>query len=131
MRVLDGQQFLVRIFMGDSDKWHHTPLDRALLERLRREGFAGATVFHGVAGFGAGSVIHTAHLVDLSGDLPVVIEVVEDQEHIDKLTAILDEMLVGGALVTMEKVRVLKYAAGERGASLPAPPPPSGGTPEA
>jgi len=112
MRVLDGEKLLVRIFIGDSDKWQHTPLDRALLERLRREGFAGATVFHGVAGFGAASVIHTTHLVDLSGDLPVVIEVVEDQEHVDRLVAILDEMVVGGALVTMEKVRVLRYAAG-------------------
>ena len=129
MRVLDGEQFLVRIFMGDSDKWHHTPLDRALLERLRREGFAGATVFHGIAGFGAASVIHTAHLVDLSGDLPVVIEVVEDHEHMDKLLLILDEMLVGGALVTMEKVRVLKYAAGKRG-SLSPPSSTSGGTPK-
>jgi PII-like signaling protein len=124
MRVLDGEQFLVRIFMGDGDKWHHTPLHRALLERLRREGFAGATVFHGVAGFGANSVIHTSSLVDLSGDLPVVIEVVDDQEHMDKLVAILDEMVTGGALITMERARVLKYAAGKRGSSLP--PPPSG-----
>jgi PII-like signaling protein len=112
MRVLDGEHLLVRIFFGDSDKWRHQPLDRALLERLRREGFAGATVFRGVAGFGAASVIHTAHLVDLSGDLPVVVEVVEDAEHTDKLLAILDEMLTVGALVTMEKVRVLRYAPG-------------------
>jgi PII-like signaling protein len=111
MRVLDGEQFLVRIFLGDSDKHHHQPLARALLERLRREGFAGATVFHGVAGFGAASVIHTASLVDLSGDLPVLIEVVEDQAHVDRLVVILDEMIAsGGALVTVEKVRVLKYA---------------------
>lgn len=119
MRVLDGEQLLVRIFVGDSDKWHHQPLDRALLERLRKEGFAGATVFRGVAGFGATSVIHTAHLVDLSSDLPVVIEVVDDQEHVDRLLPILDEMLTGGALVTVEKVRVLKYAA------RPSQPPPS------
>jgi PII-like signaling protein len=112
MRVLDGEQFLVRIFFGDADKWHHQPLDRALLERLRREGFAGATVFHGMAGFGAASVIHTAHLVDLGSDLPVIIEVVEDQLHVDRLLLILDEMLTAGALVTIEKVRVLKYAPG-------------------
>jgi hypothetical protein len=111
MRILDGEQLQVRIFIGDGDKWHHQPLHRALLERLRREGFAGATVFHGVAGFGAGSVIHTTSLVDLSGDLPVVIEVVDDQEHIDKLLPILDEMVTGGALITMERVRVLKYSA--------------------
>jgi PII-like signaling protein len=112
MRVLDGEQTLVRIFIGESDQWHHHALHRALLERLRKEGFAGATVIHGVAGFGAASVIHTASIVDLSSDLPVLIEVVDDKEHIDKLLPILDEMLTNGALVTMEKVRVLKYAAG-------------------
>ncbi len=130
MRVLDGEQFLVRIFIGEADKWHHQPLHRALLERLRAEGFAGATVTHGVAGFGATSIIHTAHLVDLSADLPVVVEVVDDQEHVDKLIPILDEMLGGGALVTLEKVRVLKYRAAERGArsgGRPPPAPPSSG----
>lgn len=77
MRVLDGAQFLVRIFLGESDRFHHLPLPRALLERLRAEGFAGATVIHGTAGFGASSVIHTASLVELSTDLPVLIEVVD------------------------------------------------------
>ena len=110
MRVLDGEQRLVRIFFGESEKWHHLPLSRVLLERLRKEGFAGATVFHGVAGFGASSVIHTTGLVELSGDLPVVVEVVDDEAHMEKLLPILDELVTGGALVTMEKVRVLKYA---------------------
>jgi len=114
MRVLDGEQTLVRIFVGEGDQWHHRPLATALLERLRAEGFAGATVMRGVAGFGANSVIHTSNLVDLSGDLPVLIEVVDDAEHIDKLVTILDEMVGGGALVTMEKVRVLRYAATPR-----------------
>jgi PII-like signaling protein len=113
MRVLDGQQTLVRVFIGESAKWHHLPLHRALLERLRREGFAGATVYRGVAGFGAASVIHTASLVDLSGDLPIVIEVVDDDEHVQKLLPILDEMLTKGALVTMEKVHVIRYSATE------------------
>lgn len=112
MRVLDGTQSLVRIFIGESDRYRHLPLARALLERLRREGFAGATVIHGTAGFGANSVIHTAGVLDLSGDLPVVIEVVDDEEHLERLLPILDEMLTGGALVTVEKVRVLRYAAG-------------------
>jgi PII-like signaling protein len=128
MRVLDGEQFLVRIFIGEEEKWHHQPLWRALLERLRREGFAGATVFHGVAGFGAASVIHTAQIVDLSGDLPVVIEVVDDKEHVDRLLPILDEMVHGGALITMEEVRVLKYSAKKRASSAP-PPPASAETP--
>lgn len=111
MRILDGEQTLVRIFVGESDTWRHRPLSRALIERLRAEGFAGATVLHGTAGFGASSVIHTTSLVDLSTDLPVVIEVVDDAAHVERLLPILDEMLTGGALVTVERVRVLKYAA--------------------
>lgn len=110
MRVLDGEQVLVRIFLGEADKWHHRPLAIALVERLRREGFAGATVFRGTAGFGAKSVLHTADLLRLSGDLPVLIEVVDTDEHVQhKLLPILDEM-VGEGLVTLEKVRVLRYA---------------------
>src|SRR5512132_3408244 len=117
MRVLDGEQLLVRILLGESDLWHHKPLARAILERLRAEGFAGATVVHGTAGFGASSIIHTADLIELSAGLPVLIEVVDDQAHIDRLLPILDEMITGGALVTVEKVRVLKYAPGPKRAS--------------
>ncbi len=109
MRVLSGDQVLVRIFIGESEKWHHQPLHVALLERLRKEGFAGATVFHGMAGFGAKSHLHTAHLLRLSEDLPIVIEVVDSEEHVERLKAILDEMVPEG-LVTMEKVQVLRYA---------------------
>ena len=115
MRILEGEQMLARIFLGESDRWHHQPLSIALLERLRKEGFAGATVFHGVAGFGARSVIHTAHILRLSEDLPVVIELVDTEQQMQKLAAILDEMfpLDGGGLVTLEKVLVLKYTAGK------------------
>lgn len=115
MRILNGEQVLVRIFIGESDKWRHQPLHRALVERLRREGFAGATVFHGVSGFGAHSILHTANILRLSEDLPVVIEVVDSAEQVERLTPILDEMVAEG-LVTMEKVRVLKYGAGPRAA---------------
>lgn len=110
MRVLEGEQVLVRIFIGESDRWHHQPLHVAILERLRREGFAGATVLHGVAGFGAHSVLHTAHILRLSEDLPVIIEVVDTEEQVEQLKPILEEMVSEG-LVTMEKVQVLKYAA--------------------
>jgi hypothetical protein len=113
MRVLEGEQVLVRVFIGESDKWKHQPLSIALLERLRKEGFAGATVFHGVAGFGARSVLHTSHLLRLSEDLPVVIEIVDTDEQVQRLLPILDEMVTEG-LVTMEKVRVVKYAPGSR-----------------
>ena len=108
MRSLEGEQILVRIFIGESDKWHHQPLHVALLERLRREGFAGATVTRAVAGFGAQSVIHTAQILRLSEDLPLIVEIVDSQEHIDRLKPILDEMVSGG-LVTMEPVQVLRY----------------------
>ena len=110
MRALSGEQMMVRIFFGESDRWKHQPLETALLERLRKEGFAGATVFRGAAGFGANSVIHTTHLLELSADLPIVIEVVDTEEHLDRLLPILDEMLDDG-LVTIEKVRVLRYRA--------------------
>jgi len=113
MRGLSGQQVMVRIFFGESDRWKHRPLEAALLERFRTEGFAGATVFRGVAGFGANSVIHTTHLLELSVDLPVVIEVVDTEEHVERLLPILDEMLDDG-LVTMEKVNVLRYKASAR-----------------
>ncbi|MCA9593295.1 MAG: DUF190 domain-containing protein [Myxococcales bacterium] len=109
MRILTGEQVLVRIFIGESDTWHHQSLATALVERLRKEGFAGATVFHGVAGFGAHSIMHTSNILRLSQDLPVVIEVVDTEEQVDRMVPILDEMVAEG-LVTMEKVRVHKYA---------------------
>ena len=112
MRVLEGEQMMVRVFIGESDRWKAQPLSVALVERLRREGFAGATVLRGVAGFGARSVYHTAHLLELSQDLPLVVEVVETEERIEKLLPILDEMVSDG-LVTLEKVRVLKYKPGQ------------------
>ncbi len=113
MRILEGQQVLARIFFGESDKWHHRPLADALVERLRKEGFAGASVFRGVMGFGARSHLHTASILRLSEDLPVVIEVVDTEERMQRLEAIVEEMVQEG-LVTLEKVRVVKYAPGSR-----------------
>lgn len=113
MRALEGEQTMVRIFIGESDTWHHQSLSTAILERLRRDGFAGATVFRGTSGFGAHSVVHTTHLLELSRDLPVIIEVVDSEEHVARLLPILDEM-VGEGLVTMEKVRVVKYTPGTK-----------------
>jgi PII-like signaling protein len=111
VRVLEGEQWMVRIFIGESDRWQGRPLADALLERLRREGFAGATVLRGLAGFGARSVVHTTRLLELSQDLPLVVEVVDTEEHVQRLEPILDEM-VGDGLVTLEKVRVLRYKPG-------------------
>ena len=111
MRTLEGTQVLVRVFVGESDQWHHQPLYVALLERLRREGFSGATVTRGVAGFGAHSLVHTANILRLSQDLPVIVEVVDTEEQVERLRPILDEMVAEG-LVTMEKVTVLRYKPG-------------------
>jgi hypothetical protein len=108
MRVLEGEQTMARVFFGEGDTWHHRPLSVALVERLRKEGFAGATVFHGIAGFGAKSVLHTTHLLELSADLPVVVEVVDTEEHVQRLLPIVEEMVPHG-LVTLERVRVVKY----------------------
>jgi uncharacterized protein len=113
MRVLDGEATLVRVFIGESDQWHHRSLALAMIERLRKEGYSGATVLRGVAGFGARSVLHTTQLLRLSEDLPVVIEMVEAHERVEALLAILDEMVPEG-LVTLEKVRVVKYSPGTR-----------------
>ena len=108
MRKLDGEQVLMRIFIGESDRWEHRPLHAAMLELFRSRGLAGATVLHAVAGFGADSVVHTANILRLSAGLPLVIEVVDSQEHVDSVLPDVDRMMQGG-LVTLEKVRVLKY----------------------
>ena len=108
MRQLDGEQVLMRIFIGESDRWEHRPLYAALLELLRSRGLAGATILRGVAGFGAGSVVHTANILRLSADLPLVIEIVDSQEHLDAVLPDVERVLRGG-LITLEKVRVLKY----------------------
>ncbi|MHC4954708.1 MAG: DUF190 domain-containing protein [Planctomycetota bacterium] len=109
MRVLEGESMLMRIFIGENDKHGHQPMHKALLELFRKEGFAGATVLRGIAGFGAKSVIHSTDILRLSSDLPLIIEVVESQAKIDEVLPKLDEMLDEG-LVTLEKAHVLRYA---------------------
>jgi len=111
MRKIEGDQILMRIFIGESDKWERRPLYAALLELFRAKGLAGATVLKGVAGFGPDSIIHTATILRLSADLPVVIEVVDTQEHLDAVLPEVDRMMSGG-LITMEKIRVLRYERG-------------------
>jgi len=104
----EGERTLMRIHIGESDKWHGKPVPEAIVEMLRKENFSGATVLRGVAGFGGSSVYHTDKILRLSQDLPVVIEVIESQERIDAILPRLDEMIEGG-LITLEKVRVILY----------------------
>jgi len=109
MRVLDGEQVLMRIFIGEADKYHGKALYQELVELFRREKLAGATVLRGIVGFGAKSHLHTTHLLRLSQDLPMVVEVVDSQENIDRVMPQIDQIVREG-LITMEKVRVLRYA---------------------
>jgi hypothetical protein len=107
-----GERTLMRIFIGESDKYHGRPLYQTLLERLRQKGLAGATVLRGVAGFGASSTMHTDKVLRLSLDLPIIIEVVETEEAIQAVLPDLDEML-GGGLITLERARVIMYRPGD------------------
>jgi PII-like signaling protein len=103
-----GERTLMRIFIGETDKYRGKPLYEALLDRFRAKGLAGATVLRGVAGFGASSTVHTEKVLRLSLDLPLVIEVVETEEAIQSVLPDLDEMIAGG-LVTLERARVILY----------------------
>lgn len=114
MRVLDGEQVLMRIFVGEADKHGKEPLYQALVQLFRREKLAGATVLRGILGFGAKSHLHAAHLLRLSQDLPMVIEVVDSQDNIDRVMPEIDR-IVGEGLITLEKVRVLRYAPSDGG----------------
>lgn len=108
MSKLTGENVLMRIFIGESDRFEHRPLYQALVELFRKEGFAGATVLRAVSGFGAHSVYHTQKLLDLSADLPLVIEVVDTQEKINAIMPRIDEMM-GGGMITLEKATVIRY----------------------
>jgi len=110
---IEGQGKLLRIFIGESDTWHGRPLYEAIVRRLREEGLAGATVFRGIEGFGAHSRLHTARILRLSEDLPLLIEVVDNMEAIERVLPILDEMVTDG-LVTMENVEIIAYRAKEK-----------------
>ena len=109
---LEGEGKLLRIFIGELDKWRHLPLYEAIVLRARELGLAGATVLRGPMGFGAKSRLHTAKILRLSEDLPVVIEIVDKEENINAFLPELDQMIPDG-LVTMEKVHVIMYRAGE------------------
>jgi len=113
---------LLRIFIGETDKHHGRPLHEVIVQRARTMGLAGATVLRGVMGFGASSRIHTAKILRLSEDLPIVIEIVDKPERIAMILPEIDAM-IGEGLVTLEKVRVLAYRHGGAGAEPPAPGP--------
>lgn len=107
---LPHEAMLLRIFIGESDRWKHKPLYEAIVLRARELRLAGATVLRGPMGYGKSSCLHTAKILQLSMDLPLVIEIVDTEEKINSFLPVLHEMMRGG-LVTLEKVKVLDYRA--------------------
>jgi hypothetical protein len=99
---------LLRVFLGESDRFEHRPLYEAIVLKAREMHMGGATVLRGPMGFGPTSRLHTAKLLRLSEDLPIVVEIVDAQEKIDAFLPVLDSMM-GSGLVTLEKVTVLQY----------------------
>jgi PII-like signaling protein len=111
MHGMRGERVLMRIHLGESDRWQGRPLHDAIVALLRERQFAGATVLRGITGFGATARVHTDKILRLSLDLPLVVECVDTQEKIDAILPELDQM-IGGGLITLEKVQVIAYRPG-------------------
>lgn len=108
MHGLKGERTLMRIHVGESDRHEGAPLYEAIVLLLRKRGYAGATVFRGIMGFGANAQLHVSKLFRLSSDLPIVIECIETEERIRQILPELDGMIEGG-LITLERARVILY----------------------
>jgi PII-like signaling protein len=106
--ILPEEGQLLRIFIGESDKYERQPLHQWIVRKARESGLAGATVFRGLEGYGASSRLHTAKLLRLSSDLPIVIEIVDTDDKIEKFIPLIDEAIKNG-LATLEKVRIRLY----------------------
>lgn len=111
MHGFKGERTLMRIHIGESDKFHGKPLYKAIVELLRARHYAGATVFRAMTGFGASARVRTDRIEVLSLDLPIVVEVVETEEKIQAILPELDDM-IGGGLITLERARVIMYRPG-------------------
>ena len=109
MRGIEGEQVLLRLILSESRRHEHRPLFRTLIELLRREGMAGTTVFKGIAGFGHDRAVHTISLEVAAVGLPLVIEVVDTQEHIDRVLPSIEALMEGGVIM-LERARVIRYA---------------------
>jgi uncharacterized protein len=105
---LEGKAKMLRIHFGEDDKWKDKPLYRAIVEKCRELDIAGATVFRGVAGYGASTLIHRSHLLSFSSDLPIMVSVIDSEDKIQKLIPFLDEVVDQG-LIAMSEVEVIKY----------------------
>ena len=111
MHGFKGQRVLMRIHIGERDKYHGKPLYQEIVELLRRKHYAGATVYRGIMSYGASSHLHTDRFLELSVDMPIVVECVETEERIEAILPELDE-LIGGGLITLERAHVSVYRPG-------------------
>jgi PII-like signaling protein len=102
--------YLLRVFVGESDRYGHHPLYESIVLKAREHGLAGATVLRGVMGFGKHSILHTAKILRLSEDLPMVVEIVDSLDKIEEFLPLLDDMIKDG-LVTLESIKVIHYKA--------------------
>lgn len=109
MTTITDEQLLLRIFIGEGDRYLHKPLYEALVELFHAEGLAGATVLRGVCGFGAQRHLHSQKLLDLSADLPLVVEVVDSVENIQRIMPHINSMMTGG-MITQERVTVTRFS---------------------
>ncbi|EAX46387.1 protein of unknown function DUF190 [Thermosinus carboxydivorans Nor1] len=108
MPKITGQAKRLRIYIGETDRWNGKSLYHAIVLKAKELDLAGATVFRGLMGYGANSRIHTARIVDLSDDLPILIEIVDSEEYINKILPFLDEVVKEG-LVTIDDIEIIKY----------------------
>jgi hypothetical protein len=111
---IEGKANLLTIYIGENDKHHHRPLYQVIVEMLRKQGIAGATVVRGIEGFGKKSRIHTAAILRLSEDLPIIITVIDKEERINQVMPLIDELVTEG-LVIIENVDVISYRAEQDG----------------
>lgn len=108
---------LLRIFIGESDKFGERPLYEAIVFEAKKQGLSGATALRGTMGFGANSIVHTTKLLELSSDLPIIVEIVDDEEKIKRFVEVVERMFEqaqSGGLITLEKAEVIRYKAGKK-----------------
>jgi len=108
-----GEGKILKIYIGETDKWNHEPLYHVLVKKFKKAGMAGTTVIRGIEGFGLNSRIESAHILQLSSDLPLIIEVVDEAEKIEKILPEVQELVKDG-LITVEDVKVISYSGSKK-----------------
>lgn len=108
--TISGEAILLRIFMGESDRWEGNTLYNAIVMEARKKGLAGATVIRGIQGYGATRHFHAAHLLELSGDLPIILEIADTAAKIEEFLPLLEEITAkAGCLITLENIRIFRH----------------------